>query len=158
MVTAASLKDQIQQKLGEIKEIAGGLDEAKASRAPAAGEWCAKEVLSHLCGEETKGFWYNMQRFVREDTPEYDVQRGISHFEPRKDMPVSQLLAKVDSEYSGIGDWLAGLSDEQLARKAHVPLLKETPFGEYPTLAQWATAMINYHLNDHINQLRALAQ
>src|SRR3972149_4260498 len=32
------------------------------------------------------------------------------------------------------------------------------PLGEYPTLGQWAGAVINVHMADHVNQLRTLAQ
>jgi len=44
-----------------------------------------------------------------------------------------------------------------LNRKAHIPFLKETPLGEYPTLGQWAIGVIQFHLNDHIQQLKNLS-
>ena len=62
------------------------------------------------------------------------------------------------ARYSEIGRFVGGLTDEQLSRKANIPLLKETPLGENVTLAQWTGAIINFHLNDHINQLRHLSQ
>ena len=71
---------------------------------------------------------------------------------------MSELVTKIETDYGAIGTFIAGLSDEQLGRKAHVPFLKETPLGEYPTLGQWVGAVINYHLPDHINQLRTAAQ
>jgi hypothetical protein len=64
----------------------------------------------------------------------------------------------VESTYSEMGAFLSGLNEEQLNRKAQVPLLKETPIGEYPTLGQLAGALINFHLNDHVQQLRNLSQ
>jgi hypothetical protein len=68
------------------------------------------------------------------------------------------MVSKIDSDYTEIAKFFAGLDDEQLARKAHVPFLKETPLGEYPALGQWAGAIINFHLADHINQIRAIRQ
>ena len=76
----------------------------------------------------------------------------------RKSAPVPELLSKVESDYSAIGNFFAGLNDQQLNRKAHVPFLKETPLGEYPTLGQWAIGVIQFHLNDHIQQLKNLSQ
>jgi hypothetical protein len=57
-----------------------------------------------------------------------------------------------------MGKFLSDLSEEQLNRKAKAPQLKETPIGEYPTLGQLSLALINFHLNDHINHLRNLNQ
>ena len=37
-------------------------------------------------------------------------------------------------------------------------MLKETPFGENVTLGQLSGLLINFHLNDHVNQLRNLSQ
>ena len=66
-------------------------------------------------------------------------------------------MSKIDTDYAAIGAFFAGLNDDQLARKAHIPFLKETPLGEYPTLGQWAGAVINFHLADHVSQLRTLS-
>ncbi|TMB66215.1 MAG: hypothetical protein E6J43_10690 [Chloroflexi bacterium] len=62
----------------------------------------------------------------------------------------------MESTYGGMGAFLSGLSEEQLSRKAQVPLLKETPLGEYPTLGQLAGALINFQ-NDHVQQLRNIS-
>ena len=159
MVTAASLKDQMSQKVRELHEAVSGLSEEKASQRPAEGEWCAKEVLSHLTGEEMDTFYADLKRFLEEDTPALDVIPGQAHFDDeRKSWSTQALLGAVEKQYNEIGTFLAGLSDEQLNRKGHVPLLKETPIGEYPTLGQWAGALINFHLNDHVQQLQSLAK
>ena len=157
MVTATSLKEQLAQKVREVTEIASGLSEEQAAKAPAEGEWSAKQVLSHLCGDDEALSMYEFQRFLDEDTPPLGIAPG-RYGDVRKDASVSELVTKIETDYSAIGTFIAGLSDEQLGRKAHVPFLKETPLGEYPTLGQWVGAVINYHLPDHINQLRTAAQ
>jgi len=73
-------------------------------------------------------------------------------------MSVAELTSKVTSAYNEMGHFLSGLSEEQLNRKARAPQLKETPMTEYPTLGQLAAAVINFHLNDHINHLRNLSR
>ena len=157
MVSATSLQAQMEQKVREIKDALSGISDEQASRRPAPGEWCVKEVLSHLSGSETASFRDGMNIFLDEDTPEMDLTPGDSYYSPQREkLSFSELLSKVNDQYSGIGEFLAGLSEEQLARKAHIAFLKETPLGEYPTLAQWASAIMNFHLNEHINQLRNL--
>jgi hypothetical protein len=158
MVSGPSLKQQLDQKVQEIKQAVSGMDEEAASRRPAEGEWSAKEVLSHLSGEDSRDFVARLQRILDEDTPRIDVTPGISYYEQRKGASTSELLSQVESSYGEATKFLAGLSEEQLNRKANVPLLKETPFGENVTLGQLAGLLINFHLNDHINQLRTLNQ
>lgn len=157
MVTATSLKEQLAGRVREVTEIASGLSEEQAAKAPAEGEWSAKQILSHLCGADEALSMYEFQRFLDEDTPPLGITPG-SYGDTRKEASVSELVSKIETDYGAIGTFIAGLSDEQLARKAHVPFLKETPLGEYPTLGQWVGAVINYHLPDHINQLRTAAQ
>ncbi len=152
-----ALSEQMAQKVGEIKQAVSGLSDDRAAQAKADGEWSAKQVLSHLCGESDALSMYEFKRFLGEETPDLGINPG-QYGDVRKGAPVSELVSKVESDYAEIGNFLSGLSDEQLSRKAHVPFLKETPLGEYPTLGQWAGAVINFHLADHLNQLRTLAQ
>lgn len=158
MVSGPSLKQQLDQKVQEIEQAVSGLSEEQASKPPAQGEWSAKEVLSHLGGSDSTEFVARLKRILDEDTPRIDVTPGVSYYEQRKGASTSQLLSEVESAYGEAGKFLGGLSEEQLNRKAQVPLLKETPIGEYPTLGQLAGALINFHLNDHVNQLRNLKQ
>jgi hypothetical protein len=41
---------------------------------------------------------------------------------------------------------------------ADKPLFKETPFGEYPTLEQLASGLINFHMAAHVSQLQNLCR
>lgn len=157
MVSGPTLQQQLDQKVQEIKQAVSAIDEQNATKQPAEGEWCAKEVLSHLCGADDALSMYEFKRFLAEDTPALGITPG-SYSDIRKDAPLSELVSKIDSDYGQIGNFFAGLNEEQLTRKAHIPFLKETPIGEYPTLGQWAVGVIQFHLNDHIQQLKNLSQ
>jgi len=156
MVSGPSLQQQLDQKVQEIKQVASGLSEERAAKAPGQDEWSAKQVLSHLCGDDDALSMYEFKRFLDEDTPALGISPG-RYGDNRKEAPVSELVSKIDSDYSAIGKFFAGLNEEQLSRKAHIPFLKETPLGEYPTLGQWAIGIIQFHLNDHIQQLKNLS-
>jgi DinB superfamily len=157
MVSGPSLQQQLDQKVQEIKQAVSGIDDEKASQKKGADEWSVKEVLSHLSGDGSSDAVSLLDRVIKEDTPEIDIHPGQSYYEGRESIPVKELTSRVESTYTEMGSFLAGLSEEQLNRKAQVPLLKETPIGEYPTLGQLAGALINFHLNDHVQQLRNLA-
>jgi hypothetical protein len=73
-------------------------------------------------------------------------------------MSMAELLAEFDLEYSRIAAFVEGLSEEQLSRKAHIPMLKNSPLGEYPTLAQWAAGLTTYHIGFHIDHMREILQ
>jgi len=159
MVSGPNLQQQVSQKVQEIKQAVSALSEEKASQQPAEGEWCVKEVLSHLTGEENAIVMYQLNRILEEDAPTLTLVPGVSAYDDqRKNASLSQLLSTVESQYADLGNLFAGLSEEQLNRKAHIPLLKESPFGEYPTLGQWAMGIINFHLADHVNQISTLAK
>jgi hypothetical protein len=157
MVTGPSLQQQLDQKVQEIKQAVSGLSEERAASPPVQGEWSAKEVLSHLCGDDDALSMYEFKRFLSEDTPPLGITPG-QYSDIRKDAPMPELLSKIETDYSAIGKFFAGLNEEQLNRKAHIPFLKETPLGEYPTLGQWAVGIIQFHLNDHIQQLKNISQ
>ena len=158
MVASQSLQDQLATKVNEVVSLVEGLDDSAASKSPREGEWCAKEVLSHLIGPEL-GAWKGwVESIATEDTPTIDLTPGISYYEPRRSFSVGELIEQFKTEYGALGDYFAGLSEDQLSRKAHVPLFKETPLGEYPTLDQFAGGIINFHMADHVQQLRSLCE
>ncbi|MBI4963661.1 MAG: DinB family protein [Desulfomonile tiedjei] len=155
---AGRLSQIIDQKVEEFKGLTQGLDEETASRAP-AGRWSPKQIVSHLCGPEGRGFLPSIVAIVEQDTPRIDIDPENPFFtEKRSRMTLSELLAEFESEYRRIAEFTTGLSEEQLGRKAHIPLLKETPMSEYPTCAAWIAAIGEHHLGMHIDHMREILQ
>jgi hypothetical protein len=152
------LSEVIRQKMEEMKTLCKGVDEATASRAP-AGRWSPKEILSHLCGPEGIGLFPTMQVILEKDSPQLDIEAENPFFtEKRSRMTLKELLLEFEGEYNHIATFAEGLSEEQLVRKAHIPLLKETPIGEYPTLAMWIGAIGEHHLGSHIDHMKEILQ
>ncbi len=157
-MNGAQLSQAIRQKAGEFKKVCEGIDEETASRAP-EGRWSPKEIVSHVCGSEGGGFMLTMKAFLEQDTPEVDLHPGETQFtEKRARMSFAQLVQEFDKGYGGLADFVSGLSPQQLERKAHVQALKETPIGEYPTLAVFLQAVSEGHLNFHIDHMREILQ
>ena len=155
---AAQLSKVVRQKMEEMKKLCEGLDEKTASRAP-SGRWSPKQILSHVCGPDGVGLIPAIQTILQLDTPRLDLDPGNPFFtERRSGMTVTELLKEFEGEYIRMADLVAGVSDEQLARKAHVPAFKETPMGEYLTLATWVTALAERHIGFHIDHMREILQ
>ena len=155
---AAKLSELIHQKVAEFKEACEDLDEETASRAP-SGRWSPKEIVSHLCGPEGVGLMPTFSEFVEKDIPRFDIEAENPFFsENRARMTFAELLEEFEREYGHIAEFVEGLSEEQLNRKAHIPLLKETPFGEYPTLGAWTQVIGEHHLGSHIDHMREILE
>lgn len=155
MATAQGMQliSLLNTHMADFKAACENIDDMMASQAP-EGRWTPKEILSHLCGPEGIGFLDGIRRFVEEDTPRIDMVPEQTFMNARRAASsFAALLADMVAEYARIADYLATLSDDQLARKAHIPMLKESPFGEYPTLALWVQAMADYHIAFHRDHL-----
>lgn len=151
---AARLVKLIQKKIGKFKDVCKGIDEDMASSAP-EGSWTPKQIVSHICGPEGKGYMTFILAFLEQDTPRLDIEAWDPFYtEKRTRMTMAQMLAALDVEYGRIADLTAGLTDDQLARKAHIPLLKNTQMGEYPTLAMLIQALVKDHIDFHIAHMR----
>jgi hypothetical protein len=154
----AQLVQVMNQKVKEIKRLCQGLDEETASREP-AGRWSVKQVLSHLCGPDGIGYYPMLRIFLDQDEPRLDLDAENPFYsEKRAKMTLAQLVGEFEQEYGRIGRFVQGLTDEQLRRKAHIPMLKDSPLGERPTLAQWASGLAEGHLDFHIDHLRQIRQ
>lgn len=154
----ARLAQTIRQNLEKMNQLCAGLDEATASRAP-EGRWTPKEIISHLCGPEGIGIVPAFQAILSQDTPRLDMDPGNSYYTGKRTQKTfSELLAGLNGEYGRIADLVSGLSDEQLARKVHIPMFKESPMGEYLTLGVFAGVLGDHHLGSHLAHMREVLQ
>lgn len=152
----ARLAQIIRGKAAEFKQLCESIDETQAGRAP-AGRWSPKEIVSHLCGPEGKGYMPTVRAILEEDTPLLDVKIEDPFFTgKRPSMTLAELLAEFEGEYARLAEVTAGLTTEQLERKAHIPVFKDTPLGEYPTLAGWINGMTEFHLDFHIEHMQEI--
>jgi len=157
-MNGAQLSEAIRRKAGEFRRLCDGIDEATASRAP-SGRWSPKEIVSHLCGAEGGGFMTTIKAFLEQDTPEVDLHPGETQLsERRAHLSFAQLLEEFDKGYGALADFVSGLSPQQLAKKAHVEALKESPLGEYPPLAVFLQGIAEQHITFHIDHMREILE
>jgi len=147
------LAHDIRQKVAALKQVCQGVDENLASRAP-KDRWSPKQILSHLCGPEGVGHLPMLKAFIDRDTPLIDLDAGNPFLTGhRQRMSFVELVAECERDYERVAGFAAELTAEQLERKAHIPKLKDSPLGEYPTLDGMISGLGGYHVQFHIDHL-----
>jgi hypothetical protein len=150
------LAEIIRQRVAELKQVCMGVDENLASRAP-ADRWSPKQVLSHLCGPDGIGHLPFLKTFLDSETPLIDLVTEDPFFtERRAAMSFSGLVAECELNYENVASFAEELTEEQLARTAHIPKLKDSPLGEYPTLDGMIYGLGEYHVQFHVDHLREI--
>jgi hypothetical protein len=153
--TEVTVASTLRQQMDELGAIVAAMDEGAASRRAADGSWSVKECLSHLHGADGDTILDRVRRFFDEETPEIDIEPGVTHFDAsRQAMTVEQLVGRVQAQYRAIADVVAVASAEDLGRKAHISLLAQTPVGDHPTLEQWVGVISGMHVAGHLEELR----
>jgi hypothetical protein len=157
-IDGTQLSQTIQAKTAEMIRLCEGLDDETASRSP-SGRWTPKQIITHISGPDGIGFMPAIRRILEQDTPRIDIVAEDPFFtERRAQMPMKELIAEFVQEYAKIAGFLEHASEEQLVRKAHIPLFKDTPLGEHPTLAAFISALAGWHLDFHINHMKEVLQ
>jgi hypothetical protein len=152
------LAQSIRLKMTEIRSLCEDLDDEAASRSP-SGRWSPKQIISHLSGPEGKSFIQTINLLLEHENPRLDIEAGNDFFtENRSRMTIKKLLAECEREIDQIADRVATLSEAQLGKKIHVLLLKDSPIGEYPTLAELIGAMGEWHMDFHIKHMKEILQ
>lgn len=152
------LSETIRAKIAEMKSLCSAISEETASRTP-ADRWSPKEIISHLSGPDGIGFMPALRGILEQDTPLLNMVAEDPYFtNSRSGMPMKGLLAEFEQEYLCIADLVAAATEEELARKARIPLFKDTPLGEYPTLATFVRALGEWHMDFHIKHMKEILQ
>ena len=151
------IADKVRRKAEEFRKFCAGIDEGTASRAP-EGRWSPKQIVSHLCGLGGLEPMAVLRLFVEKDVPEIDLEPGNPCFSgKRAQMTFAELVAEFERTYRECADFIARLTPAELGRKAHIPALKESPLGEYPTLGalfEGRAPHIAFHI-DHMREILA---
>ena len=157
-IEGAQLAQTIHAKTAEMIRLCEGLGDETATRSP-AGRWSPKQIISHISGPDGIGFMPAIRRILEEDTPRIDIVAEDPFFtERRAKLPLQELITEFAQEYEKIAVFLEQASEEQLARKVHIPLFRETPLGEYLTLSKFIGAICGWHLEFHTNHMKEVLQ
>jgi len=150
------LSQLLRSKMEEISKLCTGLNEETASKAP-AGRWSPKEIISHLIGPEGGNFVPFLRLALVMEAPRLDIEAENPFFtEQRAAMSMNELLALCEKGNGELADFIAELSDEELERKLYVPLFKDLPLTDHPSIAVFISGIGGFHLEFHINHMKEI--
>jgi len=118
------------------------------------GQWTTREVLCHLLFEPGWKAVPVLRSFADTDLPVIDVKPGDADVTPeRKAMTLKQFTDALDGQRRDVINYLEGLSEADLNRKARIPIFKEIMGIDEIDIPTFVGALFDYHWNDHAGQL-----
>lgn len=98
-----------------IREIIKNIDEEKLRAQPAPGKWSIFDNIAHL-GIYQPVFIARVHQILKGESPVFSVYRADDEpdFINAQQLPLSELLSKIDGNRRQILELLTNLSDEQL--------------------------------------------
>src|SRR5262245_21049743 len=129
------------------------LPEAIAVWHPAAGEWCAKDVLGHLIEAERRDFAGRIRIILASDTP--DLQTWDQNQVSRDRGDCERALGALVEEFLAMRResvaLVAGLRPDDLRRWGRHPKVGDLPVADL--LHEWV-----HHDRNHLRQIQANVQ
>jgi len=134
--------------------------ECHMERSDGPGEWTTRQVLCHLLGAPGWRPVPVLSTFVKAEPgeaaelPVIDVQPGQSHVTPeRQMMKLQQFKNAIDRHRREVFGYLETLDDDDLQRKARIPLFGQFLGTDEVTMPTWVRVFFGVHWADHADQL-----
>lgn len=128
--------------------------ESYMERSDAPGEWTTRQVLCHLLFEPGWTPGPVLFSFATTDPPVIEIEPGQTHLTPeRQMMTLRQFEHALDRHRREALAYLERLGDEDLQRKARVPLFKQLLGTDEVTMSTWVRVFFAIHWGDHADQL-----
>jgi hypothetical protein len=128
--------------------------ESYLERADAPGQWTTRQVLCHLLLEPGWRPVPVLFSFARADLPLIEVKPGQVFLTPeRQMMTLRQFENALDRHRREALAYLETLGDEDLQRKARIPLCKQLLGTDEVTIRSWVEVLFAIHWGDHADQL-----
>ncbi len=156
--TVAELKKKSEAAADNLHRQLAGMD-AHLERSDAPGEWTTREVLCHLLFEPGWSPRTLLKTFAERDLPVVEISPGATNVTPeREKMTLKQLAGELDAQRRELLDYLDGLSEADLHRKARIPLFKQFMGTDEIPIQMFVGAMFDHHWNDHAGQIARIRQ
>jgi len=123
------------------------------------GQWTTREVLCHLLFEPGWKPVPLLKTFADRDLPVINVNPGDADVTAeRKAMTLKQFTDALEGQRRDVINYLEGLSEADLNRKARIPIFKEIMGIDEIDIPTFVGALFDYHWNDHAGQLAKIRQ
>jgi hypothetical protein len=128
--------------------------ECYMERSDAPAEWTTRQVLCHLLGAPGWRPVPVLSTFATAELPLIEIKPGQTHVTPeRQVMRLHQFTNGLDRHRREVFEFLERLGDEDLQRKARIPLFKQVLGTDEVTIPTWVGAFFGVHWGDHAGQL-----